>query len=171
MITYLKGDATEPVGEGTKIVAHVCNDIGAWGRGFVLSVTKKWPEAEADYRNWYQQNPPRNTYDPPYPEFVLGNVRCVKVSDDIYVANMIAQTGIFKNQDGRPPIRYHALKKCLETLAHLGADSIHMPRIGCGLAGGTWEEVEKIINETLTDMPVFVYDFESDDARTIAWKK
>jgi hypothetical protein len=36
-----------------------------------------------------------------------------------------------------------------------------MPRIGCGLAGGNWEEIEPIIEETLgaQSVPVSVYDF------------
>jgi O-acetyl-ADP-ribose deacetylase (regulator of RNase III) len=36
-----------------------------------------------------------------------------------------------------------------------------MPRIGCGLAGGSWEEIEPIIKRTLTDqgVEVVVYDF------------
>ena len=41
----------------------------------------------------------------------------------------------------------------------LGA-SVHMPRIGSGLAGGKWEQVEGIIREELTaaDVAVTVYD-------------
>ena len=27
-IIYLKGDATEPIGEGHKVITHVCNDVG-----------------------------------------------------------------------------------------------------------------------------------------------
>jgi hypothetical protein len=30
----LKGDATSPQAKGPKVIAHVCNDIGAWGKGF-----------------------------------------------------------------------------------------------------------------------------------------
>ncbi len=33
-IVYLKGDATQPKTEGNKIIAHICNDIGGWGKGF-----------------------------------------------------------------------------------------------------------------------------------------
>lgn len=38
--------------------------------------------------------------------------------------------------------------------------SIHMPRIGCGLAGGKWELIEQIIKEELIDkeIAVTVYD-------------
>ncbi|MDR6488204.1 O-acetyl-ADP-ribose deacetylase (regulator of RNase III) [Chryseobacterium vietnamense] len=40
--------------------------------------------------------------------------------------------------------------------------NIHMPRIGCGLAGGKWEEIEPIIERALLkkDVEVYVYDFE-----------
>lgn len=35
-IHYVKGDATCPMTPGTKIIAHICNDRGGWGKGFVL---------------------------------------------------------------------------------------------------------------------------------------
>jgi O-acetyl-ADP-ribose deacetylase (regulator of RNase III) len=41
-IFYMTGDATAPVGEGQKLIVHVCNDIGAWGAGFVLALSKRW---------------------------------------------------------------------------------------------------------------------------------
>jgi O-acetyl-ADP-ribose deacetylase (regulator of RNase III) len=37
--------------------------------------------------------------------------------------------------------------------------TVHMPRIGCGLAGGEWSKVEAIVNKTLVDIDVCVYDF------------
>ena len=39
-INYLKGDATQPHSQGTKIIVHVCNDLGGWGKGFVLAISK-----------------------------------------------------------------------------------------------------------------------------------
>jgi len=37
-----------------------------------------------------------------------------------------------------------------------------MPRIGCGLAGGTWNKIEPLINQTLikNEVETYVYDFE-----------
>lgn len=49
-ITYLKGDATTPQARGNKIIAHVCNDLGGWGKGFVLAISKRWPEPAAKAR-------------------------------------------------------------------------------------------------------------------------
>ena len=41
-IQYRTGDATRPEGDGPKIIAHICNDVGAWGKGFVLALSKRW---------------------------------------------------------------------------------------------------------------------------------
>lgn len=169
MIQYLAGDATKPQCGGKKIIAHVCNDIGAWGRGFVLALTQEHPLAESEYRSWYQENPP---WDKKH--FALGEVQLVQTKDDVWVANMIGQRGIM-TKDGVPPIRYDSLRSCLQEVAidaaRLGA-TVHMPRIGCGLAGGLWSKVEPIIEETLCarGIPVTIYDFESKDARNVPWK-
>lgn len=53
-IEYRTGDATAPVGTGPKIIVHVCNDIGAWGRGFVMAISKRWSEPERRYRAWHR---------------------------------------------------------------------------------------------------------------------
>jgi hypothetical protein len=76
---------------------------------------------------------------------------------------MVAQRGIKTGSQG-PPIRYPAVDACLAKVGDaalaLGA-SVHMPRIGCGLAGGKWEEIEPLIAKNLTarGVEVTVYDF------------
>lgn len=150
-ITYVTGDATRPQGAGNKIIAHVCNDVGAWGKGFVLALSRRWREPEAAYRAWFGES-----------ILILGAVRLVQVHRQLYVANMIAQHGI-KAVRGEPPIRYAAVNACLLDLGdkavELGA-TVHMPRIGCGLAGGTWDKVEPLVRQQLCSrgIPVFVYD-------------
>ena len=86
----------------------------------------------------------------------------VQVADNIWVANMIGQRDV-RTISGVPPVRYEAIRNALKRVAAEAAKlkaSIHMPRIGCGLAGGKWEEVGKIVEEELVarDVPVFVYD-------------
>jgi O-acetyl-ADP-ribose deacetylase (regulator of RNase III) len=168
-ITYLSGSATQPVGPGLKIISHVCNDIGGWGRGFVLAVSKDHPAAESAYRSWYQRNPEWEEIS----AFRLGAVQFVPSKPDIWVANMISQLGIFP-RNGLQPIRYDALHKCLKTVAQTALDNdatVHMPRIGCGLAGGNWENVEKVIEETMVGVNVFVYDYEASGPEVIPWNK
>ncbi len=154
MITYLKGDATDPSAKGAKIIAHVCNDQGGWGRGFVLAISKRWKKPETAYREWFNSG----SRD----DFNLGNVDFVQVKNDILVANMIAQQG-YKTSNSIP-IRYEALRKCLEEVcevAKYNSASVHMPRIGCGLSGGSWDIVGPMIEEIFKDVKVFVYDYNS----------
>ncbi|WP_449400088.1 macro domain-containing protein [Chryseobacterium wanjuense] len=153
-IIYLKGDATNPQIEGNKIIAHICNDIGGWGKGFVLAISSRWKMPENEYRKWVQSRE----------NFNLGEIQMIKVDNDLWVCNMIGQHKTINNSKGVPPIRYKAVEKCLEKLAdealQLNA-SIHMPRIGCGLAGGKWEEIESIIEKTLLNdnLEIYVYEF------------
>jgi O-acetyl-ADP-ribose deacetylase (regulator of RNase III) len=155
-ITYIRGDATSPHGKGRKVIAHVCNDLGGWGMGFVLAVSRRWPQPEAEFRRWHKERATNG--------FGLGALQVVRVEPYVWVANMIGQHGIRAGSKG-PPVRYEALDRALGKLAtearDLGA-SVHMPRIGCGLAGGTWEKVEPMITRQLTEVgiAVTVYDFE-----------
>lgn len=176
-IEYRKEDATSPIDENTKIITHICNDIGGWGKGFVMAITKKWKEPENEYRKWYkakigeesniveyQRLTRRDEYSNEK-EFKLGNVQFVKVSNGLWIANMIAQHKIRKNNDGLPPIRYPFVRECLERVrefAQVENANVHMPRIGCGLAGGEWTKIEEIINDELIahEIKTTVYDFE-----------
>ena len=147
---YGTGDATLRMGEGPCIIAHICNDIGGWGKGFVQPLGRRYPEAEAQYRAWF-----RRKTDPP---FALGQVQFVEVAGQVWVANMIAQHGIGR-QGPTPPLRYEALRKCLRSaraFAQAQNAFVQMPRIGCGLAGGNWEEVSKIVEEELVSHGLFV---------------
>lgn len=134
-ITYIRGDATAPQGKGVKVIAHVCDDLGGWGRGFVLALSRRRPEPEAAYRRWHRERA--------HNDFGLGAVQ-------------------FVGSEGAP-VRDEAIDVGLGRIAararQLGA-SVHMPGIGCGLAGGVWSRVEPLISGRLTrcGIPVTVYD-------------
>ena len=154
-INYINGDATYPIGDGNKMIVHVCNNIGAWGAGFVLAISKRWKEPESRFKMEYKM----------FGRPIMGSCQPVEVEEDIYVMSMICQQGIAYKGRKDAPIRYDELEYCLNGIANAskqyGNASIHMPRIGCGLAGGKWEEVEAIINRTLINkgVEVFVYDY------------
>jgi O-acetyl-ADP-ribose deacetylase (regulator of RNase III) len=148
-IRYKIGDATRPRTPGPKIIAHICNDKGRWGKGFVLAVSKCWSAPEELYRECPE-------------DWRLGVVQMVPVEDDISVANMIAQHDTRYSPEGQPPIRYNALRTCLKMVNEVARQSgatIHMPRIGTGWAGGRWEEIELIIQDVCT-VDVYVYDLK-----------
>ena len=162
-LRYVTGDATDPQGEGIKVIPHVCNDERRWGKGFVLAVSKKWAQPEETYRH--------------SPRLDLGQNHYVPVEDDIVVVNMIAQHSvgaqIAQNVSypglRRPPIRYGALAQCLNQVAgYVIARSVpqrppmtvHAPRFGAGLAGADWPTIEALILECLVDqgVDVTIYD-------------
>lgn len=169
-IRYVPGDATWPQGEGTKIIVHCCNTVGAWGRGFVLALSRQWSSPERAYRLWHRSGETRVVINHAGKvirssvKFALGEVQLVIVEPDhLYVANLVGQDGIRTDQHRRAPVRYDAIRQGLKrvaTYAALMEASVHMPRIGAGLAGGSWVEVAKIITDELTSrgIPVTVYD-------------
>ena len=156
-IHYHIGDATVPTGEGNKLIIHICNDIGRWGKGFVIALSRRWLQPEKEFKTWHAQ---RDQND-----FALGAVQYVQVRPDLWVANMIGQHLIWNTKEG-PPIRYEAVEKCLQNVAAKARElnaTLHMPRIGCGLAGGSWDRIEPLIQRTLIDagLDAHVYDLPS----------
>lgn len=156
-IDYVVGDATAPQGAGNKIIVHVCNDVGGWGLGFVLALSRRWGQPERAYAEWFDN---RSDND-----FALGAVQLVPVEPELWVANLIGQRDVVAGPDG-PPVRYDAIETGLLTVAGEAVArraSVHMPRIGSGLAGGRWESVAAIIERTLlpAGVPVTVYDLPS----------
>ncbi len=150
-INYVTGDATQPIGDGPMLIAHVCNDVGAWGRGFVLAISKRWPQPEVAFRKSWQMEASR-----------LGDVQLSNVGGSLYVVSMIAQHKL-RSRGNPVPLSYADLARCLgrvEELAALLHASVHMPRIGCGLAGGTWDKIESLIQKHLcgAGIAVTVYD-------------
>jgi O-acetyl-ADP-ribose deacetylase (regulator of RNase III) len=64
------------------------------------------------------------------------------------------------------PLDLAALERCLHQLADTASErraSVHMPRIGTGLGGGHWHEIEPLIRNTLlaASVPTTVYDLPS----------
>ena len=158
MIDYVVGDATDPqIVSDLTIVVHGCNSVGAWGAGFVRAVSKKWPQPEADYLRRFSKG-----WKP-----ALGDVSFVPVQwlpQKIYVANLISQD--FTADPTR--VKLWAVDKGLQRVRQfaLGAVTRHwtvdvvVPRLGTGLGGGSWEDIEPIIEENLVNygIQVRVYD-------------
>jgi O-acetyl-ADP-ribose deacetylase (regulator of RNase III) len=120
----------------------------------VITISQRWKAPEKQYREWFRSSS----------RIQLGDVQFVQVEPNLYVANVIGQHGIRSKSSSNPPIRYEAIASGLATLSAFALDhnaSVHMPRIGCGLAGGKCEVIEPIIARTLieTGVEVTVYYF------------
>ena len=165
MISNIKGDLLYNVKnvKGNVIIPHVCNNIGAWGAGFVVPLGKKYPLAKEEYKRWFNED----QYN-----FFLGNTQFVQVDNNVFVANMVAQDGITSGSTGDRsrvvdrPLRYDALFQCMIQVADF-AESIdpqaviHCPKFGSGLAGGYWgfiiQMIEDIWDKRGLDTVVYTY--------------
>lgn len=159
-LKYVVGDATQPQGPGNRLICHCCNNRGGWGSGFVLALNKRWSQPKAEYRKWHAKGIYNGV------TFELGNVIYVPVQETdearIWVANLIGQHKTLALGE-KTPVRYDALEKGFQDVRgfcqHLHF-SLHMPRIGAGLARGNWERIEGLIQRVLVaeGVDVSVYD-------------
>jgi len=153
---HVRGDATKVQhGKGNKIIAHVVNDKGRWGKGFVMAITDEWGKVPGQlYRKWHKAGAKA--------DFRLGRVQLLQLPGTLCLANIVGQSGIKTGSQG-PPVRYEAISEGLDAVschaAKTGA-SIHMPRIGSGLAGGDWAKVQAIVQSMVEKYGVDVYVYE-----------
>jgi len=160
-VTYHVGDATDPDLSGRLVIAHIVSDTGAFGAGFARQIATRYPRAKEQYQRWARQGVHGSL------KFRLGAVQWVGVGREVnrgpwhgrWVANMVAQRGL-RTAVNRHPLDINALAACLRVLADDDERMIVMPRIGCGLAGGTWDEVGPLVESVLYAKDVHVYDDE-----------
>jgi len=153
-IHFVRGDVLKPRGTDRRLIAHVVSDATPnWGGGGVaMALKNKWPAAQEKFREWVgaRRRPS------------LGEVHFCQVAENIEVASLVCQHGYGPSSRG-PRLRLAALESALTAVAEhakLVNASVHMPRIGCGQAGGSWVVVQELIAISLVaaNAPVTVYD-------------
>lgn len=152
-IKLIHGNVIDPIGSGPKIVCQLVNDRASkWGGGVARKSAKKFPRSEVEYSQKLHRVPISER---------LGTVIFTDANEEITIASLIAQEGFGASLF--PRIRYKALEKGLaeiaETAKRTGA-SIHMPRIGTGAAGGSWDTIEELIDDAMVraGLSVTIYD-------------
>lgn len=151
MIKHFDGDATQPVLQaGHNVIVHCVNNIGAWGAGFVVPLGRRFPMAREAYMNARKRE--------------LGSIQVVLVQPDrvspLFVCNLVGQRGI-ASPSNPSPISYEAFEEGFASLEeHMqqrgGAWTLHMPKMGAGLAGGNWEAIERLLQMHIS-YPIYVY--------------
>jgi O-acetyl-ADP-ribose deacetylase (regulator of RNase III) len=154
VISKVRGNATTPHGQGPKIIVQVVNDATPnWGgSGFAMAIRNVHPQLQEHFSKWWQAEKGVRR---------LGRAHIAQATDDVWVASVVAQHGYGPSKT--PRIRYAALRQGLESVAEFAVAhdaTIHMPRIGCGQAGGSWDIVEELVRDTAvaSGRKVTVYD-------------
>jgi len=171
-INYIEGDALKPQAEKT-LIFHCCNTVGQWGSGFVLAINKVSPLPKNAYSKWYhdtcfytvnQACIPNDSEGQIEVPFMLGEIQVVNIKSGIYIVNAVCQKDTGDGYKDMPPVRYEALREALlrtvDAAKVLGIDTISGPRFCSDRAGGSWSQIESIINEVVITqgIKVDIYD-------------
>lgn len=153
-LNIIKGDATKPIGDGKKIIAHIVNNLGIWGAGFVIALSNRYPFLDVTYKKYVDMGGDVLTSN----NNLMGHVQYVEVDDDITIANMFAQRGL-RSKHNPKPVCYTSLETTLENLYGFAKENnhtVHMPKIGSGLGGGDWNTILEIIKKhMLVDTTIY----------------
>jgi O-acetyl-ADP-ribose deacetylase (regulator of RNase III) len=83
--------------------------------------------------------------------------------DPLWVVNSYTQYAGTWIRVGDGALDYIALRAALRKInMRWPGHTIGLPKIGCGLAGGDWEKVKKIIGEELKDMFVIIVKYKPE---------
>lgn len=144
MIHYKKGDVTQATED---VIAHGVNCTGHFGSGVAGAIKRNHPYVRDQYLS--------------LKEHVLGTCQFVEYRDQVWVN---AHTQQDKGYDGKQYADLTAIAYCLvEIDAYMrenNFNTIAMPKIGCGLGGLQWDEVEILVNGLLEDHEVYIYELE-----------
>jgi len=135
----------------TGIICQQVNCQGVMGAGLAKQIRAKFPPAYEEYMKAYKRK-----------MLTLGNVIYAVISfkPPLYVANLCGQN-YYGREKGRVYTDYASVRECLTKVSELrvmieNANAIYSPIyipyfMGCGLAGGNWDTVYGIIEETIPD--------------------
>lgn len=155
MITrYIKGDITETE---LKYIAHGVNCQNVMGSGVAKALYTKFPEVKTEYHRFCE--------DVISPKERLGSVCIARTDQFRIVFNCFTQ--INYGYDGKKYVSYPAIIDTFRQITKFinfngsTGNVVAIPKIGCGLAGGDWNIVEQLINDTVgDDLEIWVYELE-----------
>lgn len=148
MVTIKTGDLLKAK---ETVIAHQVNCQGVYG-GLATAVFRKWPVAKSDYLTITKRIKPKSLLGMAY------------FSDQQKDGHIICH--LFGQYDPGADYRPERLESALEQLANsakIMGWSVALPyKISCGICGGDWEEVQRIIERTMEDVECVIYRREGD---------
>lgn len=141
-IHYFTGDILL---SNEKIIVHGCNCKGSMGAGIAKSIASKYPEVYNAYLTLHKTE-----------GLKLGTAQYVYTPERIII-NAMTQNNYGKGRQ----VSYDAIEQCMITINKDFSgieEAISMPKIGAGRGGGNWNIIEKIIEETMTNVTVHIYE-------------
>lgn len=128
-------------------MAHCCNMQNVMNAGIAKQIRNAFPQAYTADTQWYKGNSP----------LMFKHVSIAHIKEGQYIANVYGQEFYGTK---RKQLNEEYLRSGLTELSSFIEDDdiIGLPYgIGCGLAGGNWDDVYKIIQEVLVNHNVKIY--------------
>lgn len=186
MIKYVNGDLFEYIQdeyEGITYVPHVVNTENKWASGFVVAVQKHVQDIKTKYSSLCESHKEDSKSLLGYTQFVRGSVdidsnrfkeTIGKGYSKLYICNMFAQ--VF---GGKRPLFYNALATCMDEIAYciepVKMDGIPCrivaPKFGSLRAGGNWDFIEKLIEDSWTRRGISVTIVSYEENKVFKKKK
>lgn len=154
MIRIIEGDITKT---DKDIIVQQVNCKGLMGAGLAKTIMQRYDNVKNEYQTF--RNKELNTLVKD--ECLLGMVNYVDVYDGKIIANIFGQVDVRKNRNDKSVYTVKsALIKGIEDVKDKAEKiglSIAIPTyIGCGLAGGNWEEIKSEIEAIFQNSTVEV---------------
>jgi len=143
MIQYIKGDIFQ---SSMQTLVNPVNTVGVMGAGLAKEFAKKYPEMEEEYKSYCA------AYD-----FKIGKLLIYHYSPHRWILNFPTK-GHWYNKSQLVYID-EGLDTFVLTYKYHGIESIAFPKLGCGLGGLAWPDVQLLFEKYLDLMgiPVEVY--------------
>lgn len=135
------GDLLELTDKGCfDVIAHGCNCFNSMSGGIARQIAIKWPQAQmADNVTTSGSINKLGTIS-------FSKTRVFGIGDTLDCDILNLYTQITPGKD----LSLTALRMCLEKISILyRGQRIGLPKIGSGIAGGDWKQIQKIIEEVL----------------------
>lgn len=163
----IKGDLIKLAQIGTfDVIAHGCNCHCTMGAGIAPQMARafgadKFPMEAQQYTGDVNK---LGTID--WRELEVSTMSCIpkgytgictsELRHPLIVVNAYTQFGF----GGSKPVDYEAITLCMRKMNHeFKGKHIGLPKVGCGLAGGSWRKVKNIIKRELynCDVTIVIY--------------
>ena len=141
-IKYERGDVFE---SPHRIIIHGVNAQGVMGAGFAARVKQEHPFAYREYRKAYEEG-----------NLKMGSILVVRAGKRVII-HAVTQKYYGREKDRRY-VSYDAIAYAFQAVEEmLYGQTVAMPMIGSGLAGGDWNVIERIIESECKTIQPIVY--------------
>ena len=158
MLHYMNGDLLK---SDCTVIMHQANCFSVMGAGIAKSIAQMYPEAAAV-----------DKYSDYSPEYKFGKFTYAIIENGVTVVNLYGQYNLGVVDEEKQAKRMKMLKNALSFFIYTAKsgsnNNINLQKIGvphgmgCGLAGGDWGTVEKILKDVSEEHNVDIYIYKLD---------